>query len=53
MRYIIRATRTSRYESGTVPFGHVVYDGSDFKKAKDAFLKHTEFGGVQFISERD
>jgi len=53
VKYTVKATNLDPYEHSSIPYGHVVYEGTSFSKAKDAFLKHTAFGGVMFTSERD
>ena len=53
MRYIVKASKTHRYDSSTKPFGYVVYDGDDFRTAKRKMREYAEYGGVTFESREE
>lgn len=50
MRYIVKATKLQPYEIGSNPFTHTVYDGNDFRKAKDVLMEYSQFSGCTFES---
>lgn len=49
MRYIVKASKLHEYDSNT-NFGHVVYDGTDMKRAREAMSMYSQYGGTQFES---
>jgi hypothetical protein len=53
MRYIVKVSKMHKYDSATKPFGYVVYDGEDFKAAKEKLLEYAEYGGVTFESREE
>ena len=52
MRYIVKATKLYMFDTNSIPYANIVYDGTNPSLAREKFLLYSQYGGTKIISKK-